>query len=234
MGNIFFVQLDTPEAYQVQDLSREIESHILEQKSGRMNFEPGSKCYARASDGVLYRAFIVNRATANSVTVYFADYGNSEVVEKPTGNYFDLPTQALCCTLADFVPPQSKWSDEISTVLIENLVNQEVYGIFRSQSSLTHPYRAALLGDKHSCYNVTLYQDEVGESSYSELLVSSRSGQFAVCSENVAVGMEEKVFVSFSDSPGRFWLQFSSGTSTLELIGDALADDTITSALQPL
>ena len=239
MGKIFFVQLDTPEAYQVQDLSREIESHILEQKSSRMNFEPGSKCYARASDGVLYRAFIVNRATANSVTVYFADYGNSEVVENsnifpPTGNYFNLPTQALCCTLADFIPTQSKWSDEISTVLIENLVNQEVYGIFRSQSSHTHPYQAALQGDKHSCYNVTLYQDEAGGSSYSEMLVSSRSGQFAVCSENVAVGMEEKVFVSFSDSPGRFWLQFSSGTNTLEQIGDALADDTITSTLQPL
>ena len=63
-----------------------------------------------------------------------------------------------------------------------------------------------------------------------EMLVSSCLGQFAVCSENVAVGMEEKVFVSFSDSPERFWLQFSSGTSTLERIGDALADYTITSA----
>ena len=239
MGKISFVQLDTPEAYQVQDLSREIEGHISEQNSGQMNFEPGSKCYARASDGVLYRAFIVNRATTNSVTVYFADYGNSEVVEisnifPPTGNYFDLPTQALCCTLADFVPTQLKWTEQISDLLIKNLINQEVYRIFRSQSSIAHPFQSALQGDKHACCSVTLYQDEGGESSYAEMLVSSQLGQFAVCSENVAVGMEEKVCVSFSDSPRRFWLQFSSGNSTLELIGDTLADDTVISALQPL
>ena len=134
--------------------------------------------YACASDGVMYRAFIVNRATANSVTVYFADYGNSEVVENsnvfpPSGSFFNLPTQALCCTLADFIPTQSKWSDEISGVLVENLVNQEVYGIFRSQSSITHPYHPALQQVDHLSYNVSLYQDEAGESSYSGLLVNS-------------------------------------------------------------
>ena len=52
-GRTIFVQLDTPEASQVQDLSREIESHILELKAAHVNFEPSSRCYARASDGVL-------------------------------------------------------------------------------------------------------------------------------------------------------------------------------------
>ena len=238
-GRTIFVQLDTPEAYQVQDLSREIESHILELKAAHVNFEPGSRCYARASDGVLYRALIVSRSTTTSATLYFVDYGNSEDVEvsnifPPSGNFFDLPTQALCCTLADFIPSHSKWSDAILSILIEKLLNQEVYGIFRSQSSNTHPYQAAVLQDKCPCYNVTLYQDESGESSYSELLVISGLGQFATCSENVSVGMEAKVYVSFSDSPGRFWLQLASNTSTLESIANCLADVTITSSLQPL
>ena len=44
-------------------------------------------------------------STTTSATVYFVDYGNSEDVEvsnisPPSGNFFDLPTQALCCTLA--------------------------------------------------------------------------------------------------------------------------------------
>ena len=66
-----------------------------------------------------------------------------------------VSTQALCCTLDDFIPTQSKWSDEISGV------------------------------------------------------------QFAVCSENVTVGMETKVLVSFSDShvvlvsPSMVWIMWN-------------------------
>ena len=108
VGRNIFVQLDTPEAYQVQDLSREIETHISKVKDTLSTFEPGTRCYARASDGVLYRALIVNRKTSLSATVYFTDYGNSETVEMssvypPTGDYFTLPSQALCCLLGDFV-----------------------------------------------------------------------------------------------------------------------------------
>ena len=108
-GRNIFVQLDTPEAYQVQDLPRGIETHISKVKDTLSTFEPGTRCYARASDGVLYRALIVNRKTSLSATVYFTDYGNSETVEMssvypPTGDYFTLPSQALCCLLGDFVP----------------------------------------------------------------------------------------------------------------------------------
>ena len=138
-------------------------------KDTLLTFEPGTRCYARASDGVLYRALIVNRKTSLSTTVYFTDYGNSETVETssvypPTGDYFTLPSQALCCLLGDFVPNQSNWTDVISDILVEKLVNQEVYGVFRSRSSEPHPYQNAVLQDKeeYPSYNVTLYQDETG------------------------------------------------------------------------
>ena len=125
VGRNIFVQLDTPEAYQVQDLSREIETHISKVKDTLSTFEPGTRCYACASDGVLYRALIVNRKTSLSATVYFTDYGNSETVETssvypPTGDYFTLPSQALCCLLGDFVPNQSNWTDVISDILKES------------------------------------------------------------------------------------------------------------------
>ena len=147
VGRNIFVQLDTPEAYQVQDLSREIETHISKVKDTLSTFEPGTRCYARASDGVLYRALIVNRKTSLSATVYFTDYGNSETVEMssvypPTGDYFTLPSQALCCLLGDFVPNRSNWTDVISFILVEKLVNQEVYGVFRSHTPIkTLSYR---------------------------------------------------------------------------------------------
>ena len=211
VGRNIFVQLDTPEAYKVQDLSREIETHILKVKDTLSTFEPGTRCYARASDGVLYRALIVNRKTSLLATVYFTDYVNSETVEMssiylPTGDYFTLPSQALCCLLGDFVPNQSNWTDVISDILVEKLVNQEVYGVFRSRSSEPHPYQNAVLQDKeeYPSYNVTLYQDETGAVSYSQMLVEAGLGQFAICSENVSVGVAAKVYVAFADSPGRF------------------------------
>ena len=241
VGRNIFVQLDTPEAYQVQDLSREIETHISKVKDTLSTFEPGTRCYARASDGVLYRALIVNRKTSLSATVYFTDYGNSETVETssvypPTGDYFTLPSQALCCLLGDFVPNQSNWTDVISDILVEKLVNQEVYGVFRSRSSEPHPYQNAVLQDKeeYPSYNVTLYQDETGAVSYSQMLVEAGLGQFAICSENVGVGVAAKVYVAFADSPGRFWLQLSQNSPKLDVITEMLSDEGITSSLKPL
>ena len=240
-GKTLFVQLDTPEAYQVQDLSREIETQVLEQNGTPVNLEPGSRYYARASDGVLYRALVINCINTDSATIYFADYGNSEDVQisnifPPSGNYFDLSTQALCCTIGDFIPNQNKWSDEIFSILLKKLLNREIYGIFRSRSSNPHPYKAAVLQDKdnYPSYSVTLFQDEAGEVSYSELLVAAGLGQHAICSENVSVGQSAKVFVAFSDSPGRFWLQLSSKSPTLEMITSALANEDMTSSLQPM
>ena len=242
LGKYIFVQLDTQEAYQVQDLSREIETHIVKVKHNPLNFEPGSRCYARASDGVLYRALVVSQNLTNSlVTVYFNDYGNSEAVDvanifPPSGNYFELPSQALCCVLGDFIPNQSTWNDIVSDILIDKLVNQEVYGVFRSQISEPHPYQDAVLQDKdkHPCYNITLYQDEAGMVSYTHMLVEAGLGQFAICSENVKIGITSKVYVAFSDSPGRFWLQFSSNSHILDVITSVLADDAVTSSLKVL
>ena len=243
LGKAVFVQLDTPEAYQVQDLSREIESHVSERNQDQLNFAPGSRCYARASDGVLYRALVVTKNSSTVATVYFTDYGNSEEIEissvfPPTGSYFDLPAQALCCTLSDFIPTQSQWSETIQDILIEKLLNQEVHGMFRSVNSNPHPYSDAVLQDSsgglYPSYNVTLFQDEVGGVSHSVMLVNAGLGQFAICNENVGVGTTAKVFVAFSDSPGRFWLQFSTASPTLEVISVVLGDEAMMSSLQPL
>ena len=239
-GGTFFVQLDTPEAYQVQDLAQEINTHTLGQSGAQVNFEPGSKCYARASDEVWYRALIVGPLKDKAVRVYFVDYGNSEEVDvsrvfPPSGKFFELPYQALCCTISDFIPNHAKSNEAVSSLLSESLLNQEVFGVFRSlSSSHEHPYQQAVLQDKLLCYNVTLFQDEAGEMPYSELLVDRGLGQFAICSENVAIQSQEKVFVSFSDSPGRFWLQLASKVATLEAIETALADRSVTSHYKPL
>ena len=227
----------------MQDLSREIETHISERNRDQLKLEPGSRCYARASDGVLYRALVVTMKAGTTATVYFTDYGNSEEVEisdmySPTGSYFDLPTQGLFCTLSDFIPKQSQWSDTIREILVEKLLNQEVHGMFRSISSNLHPYSDAVLQDSgggcYPSYNVTLFQDEVGAVSHSSMLVSIGLGQFAICNENVSVGTTTKVFVAFSDSPGRFWLQLATASPTLEVIAVALADEMMSSSLKPL
>ena len=240
-GQVIFVQLDTPDAYQVQDLCREIKTHISERNRDQVKFDPGSRCYACASDGVMYRALVVKCTTSTTTTVYFTDYGNSEEVENsnifpPTGSYFDLPAQALCCTLSDFIPNRSEWTGTINEILAERLVNQEVYGIFRSLSSCPHPHSEAVLQDEgqYPSYNVTLFQDEAGVLSYSQMLVDLNLGQFAVCNENVKVGTTKKVFVAFADSPGRFWLQLSSCSTVLSFISEILHSDEIVPSLQPL
>ena len=238
-GGQFFVQLDTPEAYQVQDLSREIEAHV-EQNRDTVSLELGSQCFACASDGVWYRAMVLEKHARGEVTVFYVDYGNSERVKTsqlraPSSKFFELPHQALCCMLSDFTPTSGKWTEALASYLTEHILNQEFTAIFRSRASQAHLHLPPVLQDRLPCYNLTLYQDEEVQISFSEVLVGEGFGQYAICSENVSVGMKAKVFISFSDSPGGFWLQLSEKVEALEgLVMSFLRDESFIACLQPL
>ena len=219
----FFVQLDTPEAYGLPDLSVEIQASV-ESNPVPVVPEWGLQCYACSSaDHAWYRA-VVTSAKGNTATVYFVDYGNTETVpaagvRKASGRHFDSPYQAVCCTLSDFIPLGGKYSAAAVTALRQLLLNQEFAAVFRSRpASRQHPSLPSL-----PCYTLTLLVgDPSHERSISQQLVAGRLGHFSISAEDVHAGSKDDVIVCYVDSPGKFYIQKSKGQNDLQDVMDKL------------
>ena len=229
-----FVQLDTPEAYQLVELSERIQATV-EANPDCIYPEVGLKCYAFSSaDQTWYRAIITNVEGPN-VTVYYVDFGNTECVPSdqlngPTGDHFRSPYQAICTSLSDFIPLQDKWGEKSIGILQEMLLNQEFSAVFQSRkSSAKHPTFPSLL-----CYNVTLFQEVASTVSISQALVGQGIGHYCICSENIQLDSKAKVFTCFVDSPGKFWVQLSEKLPTLEPLMDKMNNQDTASALSQL
>ncbi|XP_017264535.1 tudor domain-containing 6 [Kryptolebias marmoratus] len=90
----------------------------------------GLYCAAQAEDGEFYRA-TVTELSETQVTVFFVDYGNTEVVDKSNiktlpPEFKKLPQLALKCSLAGVRPKDGKWSQSALDFFIQAVTNKEL------------------------------------------------------------------------------------------------------------
>ena len=148
----FFVQLDTPDAYSLPDLSKQI-AHLVQNNPGigRGFFPtPGGHCCALSlSDDTWYRALVIKSDSETNCTVYYIDYGNIECsvplsrLLPPLPDFFKMSYQAIQCQLANFVPNKGMEKSKLTQALSDNILNQELPAVFMSKASdlyttLTH------------------------------------------------------------------------------------------------
>ena len=233
-----FVQLGTPEAYQLPELSEAIGQDVQSQSSSPVSPTLGLKCFAYSPvHQSWYRAIVTNIKGAE-VTVFYVDYGNSEVIPASkvyapsiggSADQYDFLYQALCCTLSDFIPEQGALSPQVVNVLQVLLINQEWAAIFQSRNlSESHPYVPSL-----PCYNLTLFKDS-SEESIAQELVTNKLGRYSICGDSVEVGSTVNVYTCFVESPGKFWVQFPDKFQSLETIMDKIAEPEVLRTLKPL
>ena len=165
-----FVQLDTPEAYQLPELSEAIGQDVQSHLSSPVNPTLGLKCFAHSTVHQTWYRAIVTDVKGAEVTVFYGDYGNSEVIPAAqvhslsvggSADQFNFLYQALCCTLSDFIPEQGQLSPNMVSVLQMLLTNREFAAVFQSRNlSESHPYVPSF-----PCYNLTLFKTDSGEES---------------------------------------------------------------------
>ncbi|XP_021180011.2 tudor domain-containing 6 [Fundulus heteroclitus] len=91
---------------------------------------PGLYCAAQAQDGEFYRA-TVTEVGETQVTVFFVDYGNTEVVEKSKirtlpPEFKKTPQLGLKCSLAGVRPKDGKWSQHASEYFTEAVADKQL------------------------------------------------------------------------------------------------------------
>ena len=226
--NLFYVQLDTKEAYALSELSTSIECFVTPHPRV-LHPEVGERYFALSSvDDVWYRAIAISISDAK-VSVYYVDYGNTEVIPfqslaRVSETLFCSPYQAVQCVLSDFM------STEVNSLVVQDeLLNTEAYIVIQSKCSGQHNAIPSI-----PCYNVALYTNTDSTCTISESLVQRGLGQFRICNANVQSGQKYKAFTSFYDSPGKFWVQLSDQYQTLLDLMKKLNDKNTTGALKPL
>ena len=107
------------------------------------------------TDGVWYRAVILNIGPLSEATVRFVDYGNTEAVavrfiRRLDESFWELPFQAVHCCLVGFAPPGGGWTPAATAIFREVAQNQNL--------------RLTISGHENGTYNVSDITDMGGVS----------------------------------------------------------------------
>ena len=228
--NFVYCQLDTDEAYGLNDLSEKI-GQLVHANRIPARLEVGVQCLAHSgADGVWYRS-VITKVSGSEVTVYYVDYGNSEVLDSNNlcddlDELFQTPYQAIQCVLSDFMTSSASSTHEY---LQEVLLEKEVQFVVLSRCP-DHQTAVKFV----PCYNVAMYSDTTSAATISATMVEKGLGQLKLCIGRVQVGKQYKCYLSFSDSPGKFWVQFSYQYEDLVALMGKLNSPDSEQALQTL
>ncbi|XP_064000410.1 tudor domain-containing protein 1 isoform X2 [Pogoniulus pusillus] len=130
----FFCQ-QMQSAHQLAELQVSLNQHC-EKFPRSPTFRPavGSVCCAQfTEDNLWYRAAVTTYVSEDTVTVFYIDFGNVEVLplirlHPLTPRLMDLPAQAIKCTLAGIKPPLVGWTTK-AIALMNHLVKDKVLKI---------------------------------------------------------------------------------------------------------
>lgn len=230
--NIFYMQLDTEEAYALEELSVNIRKLVTSGGQQVLNPTVGINCFALSEvDNIWYRA-LITKCDGSKITVYYVDYGNCEQLpmsnlRSSSGSEFNSSYQAIQCTLSDFISTSSGVS--LNSMLQGLILNQELDAVIQSRCSELGQSIPSI-----PCYYVTLFKDEKCTETVAEELIKSGHGQFRICNSHVEIGKHYNAYASFDDSPGKFWIQFSERSESLGNLMETLNSTEIVGSLQPL
>ncbi len=233
-GHIY-VQIDTPEAHSLVNLSDRIHQVIESTPRAANGFHPspGTQCFAQSeADHLWYRAIVLQYTdTNNSYSVYYVDYGNKEDslpikrLFPPVTDFFAMPYQATKCSLAYFIPNNGGvWNKECVNSLRDNVLNQTIPCVFHEKVTTNK---------NNSFYLITLYWDDSDEDyTVAEELVAMGLGAYnpvvtAPCPDlriptdsykciNLTVGKTYQVYVTVAETPDMVWCQLAENTEIFE------------------
>ncbi|POI19876.1 hypothetical protein CIB84_016379, partial [Bambusicola thoracicus] len=147
------------------------------------NPEPGLLCCARYSrDGHYYRGIVTEVLDVN-VTVYFLDFGNTDVVpsydvKTLLPEFSDLPALAMCCELACTFPVDEVWvkeeNDFFKKVVSNRVLMFQVIGKHGNKHTVNALYDIASLKCSVGALMVRAGYAEYWEVSDSALNVSKK------------------------------------------------------------
>ena len=114
-------------------VTKVLKAHCESSASKKLrNARTGDLCGARYSaDGEWYRARVEHSPQSGQVSVYFLDYGNSEVVAEADlrqigSQLLSLPAQAIKCCLTDVHPLSGSSWNQSAVDTFENLISDKV------------------------------------------------------------------------------------------------------------
>ena len=173
-------------------------------------------------DNGWYRAQVLS-VSGNSVKVFFIDYGNTETVKvdnlrNASDFVLAIPPLTTKCQVADCIPFFEQWTEE-ETKKIESMLH--------SQEFIAEIVQVDPAAPIASC-NVKLFKtDELTVPVF--LRKSSSSSDLTVKNEELQIGQDNSVFVSFVDSQQKFWVQLKQKekelSSLMSDIGACFAED---------
>ena len=228
----FWSQYDTAVSDELEVLMNQFESDHL---SGNIANSPtnsvahGKYCLAKfQEDNKWYRALIVDVGNADA-TVFFIDYGNTETVSLEhiiggLSEYFVLPPVAVHCVFADILPRNhgKSWNTNELAVISEKLS----YGEFS----------ASVLGKGGSCgtvYTMRLFDGLGSESLLVDSFVNDGIGErynnthlniVSIPKTLLEPRKEYPVYMSYCESPSKFWLQQVSTENLLSELMTNISD----------
>ena len=160
-------------------------------------------------DNGWYRAKVLS-VSGQSVTVFFIDYGNTETVNldklRTASDYvLAIPALSTKCIVGDCTPfNDQSWTEEEIKKIEALLHSQE----FVAEVTSVEP-SASL----QTCTVKLFKNDEPDVPVF--LRKSSSSSDLSVKVESLQVGKEYEVFVSFVESPQKFWVQLKDKETDL-------------------
>ena len=173
-------------------------------------------------DNGWYRAQVLS-VSGNSVKVFFIDYGNTETVKvdnlrNASDFVLAIPPLTTKCQVTDCIPFFEQWTEE-ETKKIESMLH--------SQEFIAEIVQVDPAAPIASC-NVKLFKtDEPTVPVF--LRKSSSSSDLTVKNEELQIGQDNLVFVSFVDSQQKFWVQLKQKekelSSLMSDIGACFAED---------
>ena len=202
-----------------EDLDQSIPNHSID------DIHLG-KCYWAKflEDDQWYRGQVIEKshnAADKSVTVYFIDYGNTEIISienirEGAQSHFSLSPLAVECVLADIQPlTDDLWSEREEGYLIDKLCYGEFSGDVLSDATLGRPAAVRVFDALGSTTRIvsSFINDNCGREYRNDHLNLSKIPEV-----RIFPGSKHEVQMSYVESPSMFYLQFTSSEEQLDTL----------------